>query len=36
MKLERRNPAGTVVTRDVRPNEHVFPDDVLFVKESLF
>jgi len=25
-----------VETRDVRPNEHVFPDDVLFVKESLF
>jgi polysaccharide biosynthesis/export protein len=36
MKLSRRTPAGTVETRDVRPNEHVFPDDVLFVKESLF
>jgi polysaccharide export outer membrane protein len=36
MKLNRRTPAGVVETRDARPNEHVFPDDVLFVKESLF
>jgi polysaccharide export outer membrane protein len=36
MKLSRRNPAGTVETRDARANEHVFPDDVIFVKESLF
>jgi polysaccharide export outer membrane protein len=36
MQLSRRNPAGTVETRPVRPNEHVFPDDVLYVKESLF
>jgi polysaccharide export outer membrane protein len=36
MTLSRRDPAGTVVTRAARPNEHVFPDDVLWVKESLF
>jgi polysaccharide biosynthesis/export protein len=36
MKLSRRTPAGTVVTRDANPNEHVFPDDVIYVKESIF
>ena len=36
MKLTRRTPAGTVATRDVKPNEHVFPDDVIHVQESIF
>jgi polysaccharide biosynthesis/export protein len=36
MKLTRRTPAGTLVTRDAKPEEAVFPDDVLHVQESLF
>ena len=36
MKLSRRNAAGTIEIRDASANEHVFPDDVLYVKESIF
>ena len=36
LKLTRRTGAGTVVTRDAKLEESVFPDDVIHVQESIF
>jgi polysaccharide export outer membrane protein len=36
LTLTRRAPDGKVVTREARPTEQLLPDDVIFVKESIF
>ena len=36
LRITRRDPSGTLVTRDANPNEAIFPDDILQVRERLF
>ena len=36
LRITRRDEKGTLVTRDANPNEAIFPDDILQVRERLF
>ena len=36
LRISRRDAKGTLTTRDANPNEEIFPDDILQVRERLF
>jgi len=36
LRISRRDPSGAVTSQDAKPDEAVLPDDVVFVRESMF